>query len=160
MTDVMPILAAGGEDPTVKIIIGVVVAVFWVIAQVAGALGKKEDKSLPLPSEQPPQPRPPRQTPRPDRVPPVQRRQKPQPPRRQPPPIRQQPAYEAPPVARQRVMETVSEIERKASQSPAKPGSLPRRQMINALLRPQNLRRAFVVNELLQPPVALRGERE
>ncbi|MDB5326586.1 MAG: hypothetical protein JWM57_2155, partial [Phycisphaerales bacterium] len=57
MSLALPMLAAGGEDPTVKIIVGVAVAAFWVIAQIVGALSKKPEKSLP-PSGQRPRPRP------------------------------------------------------------------------------------------------------
>jgi hypothetical protein len=161
MSTAMPILAAGGEDPTVKIIIGVVVAVFWIIAQVAGAVGKKPDKTVPPPEP----PRPPRSQQRPPQAnrPPPLRRQKTQPSRKQVPPLR--PAavqsYQAPPAARSRLAESVAESQRAIEKAAsAAPKTLPRNEMINALLRPKNLRRALIVNELLQPPVALRGDRD
>lgn len=37
-------------------------------------------------------------------------------------------------------------------------GPLPRGEFIAALLQPRNLRKAYILNEILQPPVSMRGE--
>ncbi|MBC7782848.1 MAG: hypothetical protein H7144_03330 [Burkholderiales bacterium] len=68
------IMLATDSDPTLKIIIGVIFAGIWVVAQLASALGKKKDKTpeadypIPMPDHLPPQP-PPR------RPPPLSKRQ-------------------------------------------------------------------------------------
>ncbi|HEX8323017.1 MAG TPA: hypothetical protein VF595_03810 [Tepidisphaeraceae bacterium] len=161
----MYILAAG-DDPTVKIVIGVVVAAIWIISQVIGALTKKPDQQRP-PSRLPPTAgRPPDM---PQRQPPmgrtnVPRSQPPVPPRikrQKPPPVRQQPqTVQSRPAPA--ALPTAQPFTRRApladapSPKPAAAAGIPRRQMLNALLKVRNLRKAYILAEVLQPPVALR----
>lgn len=165
MSGPLAILGASTEDPTVKLVIGAIVAVFWIIAQIAGAVSKKKDKSLP-PSrprqttvDQPPVPRPTRQ--------PQAKRQKPQPAvRRQPPPLRQPgvttfatPTPQIQPVVRGAAGTRRAEQALAAAASTATPAAnktLSQGQMVRALLMPRNLRKAYIVNEILQPPVSMR----
>ena len=171
----LPILAEGGEDPTVKIIIGVVVAAFGVIGQIIGAITKKPDKSLPpskprarptvalpAPMQQRTEMRPVEVTQQVRQRPPQIRQPKQQMPkqqaRRQPPPIRRQavqPVAASLPINRQPVVARSNEVV-----APAAAKGMPQRDMIEALLKPKNLRKAYMLTELLQPPVALRPDHD
>ena len=168
MSTAMPMLAASGDDPTVKLIIGVAIAAFWIIAQVIGSLTKKPDKTLP-PSRNRPQPT--------TNLPPVLQRPVPTPrstvpPAKRPPPMRPQrtgPPLRAPdvrrlpakPLAAAPPMPRPAPATRAAlTQSAPAVQPMQQRELLGALLRPRNLRKAFVLTELIQPPVALREPRE
>lgn len=172
----LPLLAASGEDPTVKIVIGAVVAVIWVLSQIFGAMTKKPDQSLP-PSRPRPRPQPTVAPPTP-----MQQRTQMQPAdvtqqaRQRPPQLRQpsqqvpkQPARRQPPVRRQAVQPAVAppSTHRQPATArstevvpPAAAKGMPQRDMIDALLKPRNLRKAYVLTELLRPPVALRPSQD
>ncbi|MGC4032668.1 MAG: hypothetical protein QM754_13240 [Tepidisphaeraceae bacterium] len=169
MSGGLPMLAAG-DDSLVKIVIGLVVAVIWVAVQAYQKLTEKGDKKLP-PSRPPAERRPPpvRQLPQ---DPPItgqlpQRQNRPKPQRRpqqSPPPVRTPPRLETPGV---RAPAAMSELpparppRRAVGEAPPASGAaqtLPRGQVVGALLKPRNLKKAFILTEILGPPVAMKGE--
>jgi hypothetical protein len=214
----VPIFAQG-EDPTLKIIIGLVFAGIWVLAQVAGAWNERQKKKqrrqqtgqvelpgdvivpMPAPGRQrtrsentregisrgdmtghetsrpsanrtspPPRSQPPRsQAPR---VPPTAKR----PPRRPPPPPVQRrpdiPTHKSLPGSLsgslQNPLSAMSQQDNFADEAAAASAiskvpiatsnsGIPQSSLrIRSLLRPRNLRKEFILTEILQPPVAMR----
>ena len=173
VTLVPTILAANDTDLLVKIAVFGVVAVIWAVSQAVGWLAGKKDKTLP-----PSRPRPPL-TPGGNlptrRPPPLQRRQN-QKPVPQPSPAKSVPQKQTPRPAAMSVavpaLQTARVQERvqqgmthaydarpqRSDPQPPRGDVLPQRQVVAALLRQRNLRKAFVVTELLRPPLALRRD--
>ncbi|HEX4794780.1 MAG TPA: hypothetical protein VH370_13355 [Humisphaera sp.] len=174
------IIAAADEE--VKILVGVIVAIIWGLAQVASWIKKPSAPSKPRPAGAFPKPpikqaMPMRMAPMPQarprqmaasalRPPPVPARRT-QPaakptaaartPRIMPPPLpsarRPQPAPAPPPVAR-------AAPPRPAPPPPPAPAAAPatRSAGINRWLRPATLRRQFILTEIFQKPLALRSD--
>jgi hypothetical protein len=183
MSDYINILAE--SDPTLKIVIGLIFAGIWVVAQILSALGKNKEKTRApdanypagLPPEAPlPPPRPARQTPRPvkkrvetkqrQRLDRQQTQRVEQQVERMHPPQRsmQVPAGRVPPLppAQQPSSQPVERViglvaKPVARATPKGPTSA---QRLTAILRPKNLRKEFILTELLQPPLALRERRD
>ena len=151
------------SDPTVKLIIGLLIAVGWVIVQVFGALSKKPDKRLPPPAPTPPSAerlpdsdRPPlRQVPVPAPAPPRLQRTKPKQ-RPKPPAPRPVATYQPPSPLAESARQAAERVIPTRATVPQRQ-SLPRRQTLRTLLQPQNLKSAFILNEILQPPVSPRS---
>ncbi len=165
------------KDPTLQIIIGVAAFAIWILAQLASALGKKKDKvrlpehdqqQAPVEFPHAPQP-PPRQAPSPAHRQQRPVKQRPQTSQRrrqaeeyrqlQPPPLTPPPRRAAPepaPAAEayqrrdQRVLAA-----QQASQTPTTL-NFPKRDRLRSLLRPKNLRKEFLLTEILQSPIGLR----
>ncbi len=174
MNEVTSILAASDSEPTLKIIIGLIAAGIWVIAQIASAVGKKKDKSR-VPEQEiivdvsRSDQAPPRRT---QQVPHQQRpgKQRPEPNQRrqragqyqdqqqvrvpQPPPLQQQ-------QQRRQMPEASRPVARLEPAVPhASPLQIGKRDRLRTLLRPKNLQKEFLLTEILQPPIALRPERD
>ena len=181
-------LAAGGniDDGTIKLIVGAIAVVFWIVGQLV-----TKAKSKPTP---PKLPRRPTETPAdwprtpPARGPvvrgtqnvpqrnPSQRNKSVPPMRPQPaamrnsaPPMRQQPVSRQQPVAVPQPQPAVRPqltVPRAVQRSPQRIAAEPaatrspavqqRQATLGLLLRPQNLKAAFILTEVLRPPLALR----
>ena len=170
------------EDPTLKIIIGVLFAGIWIFTQVLAAWNERQKKKQRQQNRQIELPPdvivpPSRQQPPPRRVPPVsaeqakrekrieqrplrQQKQRTGPPPRPkilqaPPP--QQPRPPARPAQAQQVFRQPVAVESAAEETPTATkmpaGSL----RLRTLLRPKNLRKEFILTEILQPPVSVRA---
>ena len=126
------------ENATLKVVVGVIVAVVWLAAQVAGSLAKKQPKRPVPPGRTSPPARPPRVTQR--TAPPRVNRPAPKPAALRP----------TPPVVRT--------VQARPSAVPPTAKPLPRQQMVSVLLRPRNLKKAFVLTEVLGTPVSLRED--
>jgi len=197
-------ILAQGEDPTLKIIIGVVFAGIWILAQVLSAWNERQKKKqrqqktgqtdlpsdviVPIPAprrEKPAQssrrnqapPRtqaPPRNQPparsQPPRIPQQARQQANLPPRRTaPPPPMQKPrpvaqeSQSTPAMSAKRQQAQVAAedlAEASGSSAPVATSSsgIPQSSArIRSLLRPRNLRKEFILTEILQPPVGIRA---
>jgi hypothetical protein len=168
----LPLLAQN-EDPTMKIVIGLAFAAFWIVAQILAALGKNKEKANrrtnePLaeaPSPSPPPLRVPRQTnvPRPQQS---QRRSPVEAPpaRQRPPKVKRRPPAMPPPLRAPAVMRSatvavpapVEEFDPHATVV-AKPKAADR---VRAALQPASLREHFILVEVLGKPVALRDSND
>lgn len=153
----MSVLAA--QDPIVTIIVLLFFGGVWVLSQVLTALSnkKKQDQQQPRP------PRPPRGeppgVPRPQREP-----RPPRPPRSVPPPrqsmpqsvSRRQQSQSGPPPLEQvtNLRAAVAPVYR-AKESTETDGPT-RRDRLKSILRPRNLRKEFILTEILQPPISVR----
>lgn len=190
MQHAMPLLAADvfSEPGTVKLIMGLLAAGFWVVTQVFGKKTAKPDQRLPPTRPRPPalpptlpQSRrspPPRSMPRPQRAPVAVRRSESMykstpamPPRAAPMSTR---PVAAPPMANPRdlppeyhgLAANISRSLRDTSDGITRPPAaaaariLPRAEFLSALLQPRNLKKAYILNEILQPPVSMRGQAE
>jgi len=171
----MPFLAE--SDPTVKIVIGVVFAGIWVLSQVASAWSERRKKQQ---QQVPPPPRPARAPrgvptggPMPQRAP-----QQPRPPHSvAPPPLRRGsvpqsvpqsvPRRQAPARTVPSAQQTATTIQENAAAVKAdahvyrtkqsSPSEGPtRRDRLKSILRPRNLRKEFILTEILQPPISVR----
>jgi len=152
----MHILARGEEELMKLLILGVIAGV-WLITQIVAKVFKKPDGMRP-PSRQKPQPQLGERWKR--ELPPV-RVGRPGGPRVEVPPARtppQRPLANRPP----RINRPQPAMERRVMPSvqpqtvTAPPSPLPRREFLEALLQPRNLKKAYVLNEILQPPVSMR----
>jgi type IV secretory pathway VirB10-like protein len=177
MIDQLNILAQE-ESSTLKVIIGIVFAGIWIIAQILSSVGKKKEKpppqadypielprdSMPVPVPAPP---PRQQRPVKQRVETKQRQREQQ--RRPqsgptPPPLVQQTTRQS--QQQRRAEEPVGPVD---PHSPILAGavgskgagktSIKRSDRLRALLRPGNLRKEYILTELFQPPVSQRPER-
>ena len=175
------ILAADENDLLIKVGFFLLAGIIWAASQVVGWLNSKKDKTLPpgrsrqqqRTQGQPVQYRVPMEQPL--RPPPLQRRQQQSPVLQRPPALKSPrkqkqtrpvpvPATAAPEPQKTRAQEKVHQAMTHAYDArpqrddplPVPADALPRRQVLDALLKPRNLRKAFIVTELLGPPVALR----
>ncbi len=167
----MPYLLAETEIP-LKLIIGVVFFLIWVISQVITAATKNKNEPVipPPPSVPPQQPTsPPARVNRP--VPPVQQkqnqrakqqqRQQPAARRQQPPPLKKPHRREVaePLVTLTEVVETVAARSPIVQAQPKRKSEGPNNQeRLIAILRPANLRKDFILTEILRPPLSLRDD--
>lgn len=172
MSQPMHILAA--QDPIVTLIVMLFFGVVWVLSQVMAAMAEKRKKQ-----KGPPVPRPPRGVP-PDRPEPVRESRPPRPPRGERPPVRQPstpkttsrrrppplqssvgPVTAMEPPAYEHELYTAqayhTKLEKRETAKAESPDSLAR---VRTLLRPRNLRKEYILTEILQPPVALRPASE
>lgn len=169
----LPILAAGNDDP-IKVIFGVIVVVVWIIGGIASALKKKGQSSEgedgfivppPLPREIPrsvPQRQPlPRQAtvprPRPSSAIPIHTK----PVLRRPAAVRKKTPAKRP--APQKALAPViaaADADIITSRLPTAPPLPPRSfaRTIAQSLAPKSLRRQFILTEIFQPPVTLRDK--
>lgn len=149
------ILSANAGD-VFEILVGLAVFIIWVVASIVGAIKKRqppgpEEEGVVVFEERPamdvPPPVPPRLVP----SRPVHR--KPRPPRTTP--VSEPSRIEQPVVAR----EPTTAPMRRTVGSGAKRGS-PVAASVRKLLRPDTIRGGIILSELLQPPLALRPERD
>ena len=172
-------MLAAGEDPTGKIIVGVAVAIFWVVSQVVAAMKKQPDKRRGAPpvlktprgasrgtvqqrNRDLPGPRPgiltrtglsksaPMKVPTPARPPAAI------PPARRAPAVASVPSVPKSSAGRGTSGTIVAAARTVVTKSAERPAPLARNEFVQALLRPRNLRKAYVLTEILQPSVALR----
>jgi len=152
-------ILASGEDELVKLLIAGIVGAFWLISQIASKVLKNPDKLRP-PSRPKQEPElgerwqrelPPVRVGRPggpmlEELPPMRVPS-------QRPPTKRPPRLNRPePAVQRRVMPAAQP----ATPSPTPKPPLPRREFLEALLQPRNLKKAYVLNEILQPPVSMR----
>lgn len=184
------ILAQQNEEVGIfKLIVPILIAIFWLVTQVLASWSEKKKKSPPSdPDQTPPVPTlpesaSPRPAPSPKRVPQAPRQGRPRPPVHRssrpagssvPPPLPPKlskpkpevipPPEPAPEMAKkpQQANEILSslplvasEIGSKTTMSSQGPDRLDR---LRAILRPANLRKEFILTEILQPPVGLRSD--
>lgn len=165
----LPIL--GADEPEFgifKVIVPIILAVFWVAAQILSSIGKKKPQTPP--AEQPVSLPP--QAPVPQRQPKQQRQVKHRVETRQqqrqrsqqravPPPL-QPPARVK--VAQQQAADAIQSItqsdrvavDRRIVAQQGQTSAASRR--LHETLRPKNLRQAYILTEILQPPVGMRRD--
>ena len=159
MIAVFSILARSEEDSIIKIVFGVIVFVFWLISALVSAIKKKaeEDKRRQsygqLPRDfSPPAPVPPEVRLKRMTAPPAKVRAP-----QNAPAVRSQ--YAAPAIVampNSNLSRAASATQVTKTQSAAK--VIPPGQIARLLQRPDTLRAAFVLNEVLTPPLSIRGE--
>jgi len=143
----LQILARGDDsDGMIKLVVGAIVVFFWLIGGLVSAVNKKaKEAQLRQMSGRMPQAAP--------AAPRVKAKAKPAP--------RQQPkraVFAAPAVPTAAPMPSASRIA-PAAQAPQQPAArpVPPAQIGRLLLRPETLRAAFILNEVLSPPLSVRG---
>jgi hypothetical protein len=156
-----PILARSGEDQWIKLVFGAVVFFFWLIGAIVSAINKKTQENKRRDSlGQLPQNLGAARFPIPAR-PPVKTRtaSRPAAPARQPVPPRQSyaapaaPAIEAMPVINlSRASAATQVTQKKTTAAPVAPAN----QIGRLLRRSDSLRAAFILNEVMSPPLSLR----
>lgn len=155
MTSLFPILARSGEDQWIKVVVGAVVAVFWLIGALVSAINKKAQENKrrqgfePLPQvlNAPPlqrQARSPKLVPIPRKAQPAQR------------PAAVQQGYAAPIAAMPATNLSRATAATQVSHSQTAAKAAPPSQIARLLQRPDTLRAAFILNEVLSSPLALR----
>ena len=170
------ILGAPDDDGVgiFKLIVPIIIAVFWVVAQILSSLGDKKKKRTPpaeaeypisLPSEVPPPQPIPQRAPKQQR--PVKHRAQTNQQQRQnaqrsaPPPLQQRvnPQPTRQPAARLDPNSPILQAEVGSRAGSASSRGSVTSQQLRALLRPKSLKHAFILTEILQPPVGIRDDR-
>lgn len=154
MFTLLPILARG-EDDAIKIVIGVVVAIVWGIISLVSAINKKAQEQRrrqqynQLPPQYPAQPDLVFAPPAPPPIPRQKGKRRKQ--RAAAPDVPQEELVEVAPMA------VSAPIESPAARARAAQDAAPEASRVARLLkRPDTLRAAFILNEVLSPPVSMR----
>jgi hypothetical protein len=158
MMSMLSILAKSEDDSIIKLIFGVIVVAFWLISALVSAINKKAKETrrresfgqLPRDLKSspplPPEVRLKRMTAPPPKIRPAQKST--------PRSTYAAPAIVAMPTSNLSRAATATQVTR--TQSAAK--VVPPGQIARLLQRPDTLRAAFVLNEVLTPPLSIRGE--
>jgi hypothetical protein len=157
-----------------KVIVPIIIAVFWVIAQILSSIGsKKKDRTPPAEAEYPVSLPP--EAPVPQRQPKQQRQVKHRADTRQqrerqrqqqrvvPPPLQvraqPRPAVQATAPVTADSTDAIAATQLGASSSRKSDAGPNANQRLRALLRPKNLKKEFILTEILQSPVGMRRDR-